>query len=539
MPVIESKIMINTKAFKKNAEEHIELIDEFRLLEKKVSDNSSRAKPKFDKRNQLLPRERVKRLLDPGSYYLPISTLAGYKIGDDDGDKNIMGGNSISGIGIVEGIRCMITASDSGIKGGSMTQMGVEKSLRCAEIVKENKLPMINLVESAGANLLKQSEVFIRGGRSFANLAKMSAIGIPTISIVHGSSTAGGAYLPGLSDQVIVVKNKSKIFLAGPPLLKAALGEIATDEELGGADMHYTVSGLAEHMAKDDDDAIKICRDVIKNLGWNDNFVSSQKYDYKEPIYSPEELIGVVPTDYKKSYDVREVIARIVDGSEYLDFKPEFGKQTVTGTAAIHGYKVGIVGNNGPIFADGAVKAAQFIQLCCKSNIPLIFLQNTTGYMVGTREESRGIIKHGSKMIQAVTNCTVPKITLRIGASFGAGEYGMAGRSFDPRFMFSWPNNKLSVMGGEQAGKTMSQVAVESAKRRGEEPNMEMIKAIEQKIIDTYNEEGEALFATARLWDDGIIDPRDTRKVLAECLNIVSDSNKRELRPSTFGVARM
>jgi geranyl-CoA carboxylase beta subunit len=539
MPVIESKIMINTEAFKKNAEDHISLIDEFRLLEKKVSDNSSRAKPKFDKRNQLLPRERVKRLLDPGSYYLPISTLAGYKIGDDDGDKNIMGGNSISGIGIIEGVRCMITASDSGIKGGSMTQMGVEKSLRCADIVKENKLPMINLVESAGANLLKQSEVFIRGGRSFANLAKMSAIGIPTVSIVHGSSTAGGAYLPGLSDQVIVVKNKSKIFLAGPPLLKAALGEIATDEELGGADMHYTISGLAEHMAKDDNDAIKICRDVIKNLGWNDNFVSTQKYDYKEPIYSPEELIGVVPTDYRKSYDTREVIARIVDGSEYLDFKPEFGKQTVTGTAAIHGYKVGIIGNNGPIFADGAVKAAQFIQLCDKLNIPLIFLQNTTGYMVGTREESKGIIKHGSKMIQAVTNCRVPKITLRIGASFGAGEYGMAGRSFDPRFMFSWPNNKLSVMGGEQAGKTMSQVAVESAKRKGEEPNMEMINAIEQKIIDTYIEEGEALFATARLWDDGIIDPRDTRKVLSECLNIVSDSNNRELRPSTFGVARM
>ena len=539
MPIIESKIMINTKAFKKNAEDHTKLIDEFRLLEKKVSDNSSRAKPKFDKRNQLLPRERVKRLLDPGSYYLPISTLAGYKMGDDDGDKNIMGGNSVSGIGIVEGVRCMVTASDSGIKGGSMTQMGVEKSLRCAEIVKENKLPMINLVESAGANLLKQSEVFIRGGRSFANLAKMSAIGIPTISIVHGSSTAGGAYLPGLSDQVIVVKNKSKIFLAGPPLLKAALGEIATDEELGGADMHYTISGLAEHMAKDDDDAIKICRDVIKNLGWNDNFVSSQKYDYKEPIYSPEELIGVVPTDYKKSYDVREVIARIVDGSEYLDFKPEFGKQTITGTARIHGYKVGILGNNGPIFADGAVKAAQFIQLCSKHNTPLIFLQNTTGYMVGTKEERRGIIKHGSKMIQAVTNCTVPKITLRIGASFGAGEYGMAGRSFDPRFLFSWPNNKLSVMGGEQAGRTMSQVAVESAKRRGEEPNMEMIKAIEQKIIDTYKEEGEALFATARIWDDGIIDPRDTRKILGECLNIVCDSEKRDLRPNSFGVGRM
>jgi len=271
----------------------------------------------------------------------------------------------------------------------------------------------------------------------------------------------------------------------------------------------------------------------------DDEFTSTKNENYSEPIYSPNELIGVVPTDYKKPYDVHEVIARIVDGSEYLDFKPKFGKQTVTGTARIHGYKVGIVANNGPIFADGAVKAAQFIQLCSKHNTPLIFLQNTTGYMVGTKEERRGIIKHGSKMIQAVTNCTVPKITLRIGASFGAGEYGMAGRSFDPRFLFSWPNNKLSVMGGEQAGRTMSQVAVESAKRRGEEPNMEMIKAIEQKIIDTYKEEGEALFATARIWDDGIIDPRDTRKILGECLNIVCDSEKRDLRPNSFGVGRM
>ena len=303
--------------------------------------------------------------------------------------------------------------------------------------------------------------------------------------------------------------------------------------------MHFNISGLAEYMAKDDADAIVKCRDVIKNLGWNDDFVSTRRNSFNEPLYPPEELIGVVPTDYKKPYDVREVIARIVDGSNYLDFKPEFGKQTVTGTAEIFGYKVGIIANNGPIFADGAVKAAQFIQLCSKSNTPLIFLQNTTGYMVGTKEERKGIIKHGSKMIQAVTNCTVPKITLRIGASFGAGEYGMAGRSFDPRFLFSWPNNKLSVMGGEQAGKTMSQVAVESAKRRGEEPNMEMIKVIENKIIDTYAEEGEALFATARLWDDGIIDPRDTRKILGECLIIVCDSEKRELRPNTFGIGRM
>jgi geranyl-CoA carboxylase beta subunit len=539
MPVLDSKIMINSKSFKQNEADHLVLINEFRALEQKISDNSARAKPKFDKRGQLLPSARLKALLDPDSYFIPLSSLAGYKIGDDDGDKNIMGGNSISGIGYVSGVRCMINVSDSGIKGGSMTQMGVEKALRGADIIKENKLPLISLVESAGANLLRQSEIFIRGGKSFANLAKLSAMGIPTVAVVHGSSTAGGAYTPGLSDQVIVIKNKSKIFLAGPPLLKAALGEVATDEELGGADMHFNISGLAEYMAKDDADAITKCRDVIKNLGWNDDFVSTRRNSFDEPLYPPEELIGVVPTDYKKPYDVREVIARIVDGSNYLDFKPEFGKQTVTGTAEIFGYKVGIIGNNGPIFADGAVKAAQFIQLCSKSNTPLIFLQNTTGYMVGTKEERKGIIKHGSKMIQAVTNCTVPKITLRIGASFGAGEYGMAGRSFDPRFLFSWPNNKLSVMGGEQAGKTMSQVAVESAKRRGEEPNMEMIKVIENKIIDTYAEEGEALFATARLWDDGMIDPRDTRKILGECLIIVCDSEKRELRPNTFGIGRM
>ena len=539
MPVLDSKIMINSKSFKQNEADHLVLINEFRALEQKISDNSARAKPKFDKRGQLLPSARLKALLDPDSYFIPLSSLAGYKIGDDDGDKNIMGGNSISGIGYVSGVRCMINVSDSGIKGGSMTQMGVEKALRGADIIKENKLPLISLVESAGANLLRQSEIFIRGGKSFANLAKLSAMGIPTVAVVHGSSTAGGAYTPGLSDQVIVIKNKSKIFLAGPPLLKAALGEVATDEELGGADMHFNISGLAEYMAKDDADAITKCRDVIKNLGWNDDFVSTRRNSFDEPLYPPEELIGVVPIDYKKPYDVREVIARIVDGSNYLDFKPEFGKQTVTGTAEIFGYKVGIIGNNGPIFADGAVKAAQFIQLCSKSNTPLIFLQNTTGYMVGTKEERKGIIKHGSKMIQAVTNCTVPKITLRIGASFGAGEYGMAGRSFDPRFLFSWPNNKLSVMGGEQAGKTMSQVAVESAKRRGEEPNMEMIKVIENKIIDTYAEEGEALFATARLWDDGLIDPRDTRKILGECLVIVCDSEKRELRPNTFGIGRM
>ena len=537
--------MINSQDFKKNEKDHLQLIDEFRNLEKKIADNSARSKEKFDKRGQLLPRERLKRLLDPGSFWLPLSTLAGYKIGDDDGEKNIGWGNGIGGIGYVSGVRCMIGVSDSGIKGGSGSAMGVEKGLRSSQIIFENKLPLIQLIESAGANLLRQTDMFIKGGRSFANLAKMSAKGIPTIGVVHGSSTAGGAYQTGLSDYIIVVKKRSKIFLAGPPLLKASLGEVATDEEIGGADIHFAVSGLAEYMANDDAHAIEIARDVMKKIGWNDDFVSTQKDDYKEPLYKTEELIGVVPVDYKVPYDCREVIARVVDGSEFLEFKEGWGKTIVTGHAKIHGYKVGILANNGPIFSESANKATQFIQICSQSNTPLIFLQNITGFMVGTKEEAKGMIRHGSKMIQAVTNCTVPKITIRIGASFGAGEYGMAGRSYDPRFLFSWPNAKMSVMGGEQAARTMEQVALEGAERKGQDPkkifgeNLEMLEGMKKKIVDQYAEEGEAIFCSARLWDDGIIDPRDTRKVLGECLNIISDGDKRELKPNTFGVARM
>ena len=545
MSVIETKIMINSQDFKKNEKDHLQLIDEFRNLEKKIADNSARSKEKFDKRGQLLPRERLKRLLDPGSFWLPLSTLAGYKIGDDDGEKNIGWGNGIGGIGYVSGVRCMIGVSDSGIKGGSGSAMGVEKGLRSSQIIFENKLPLIQLIESAGANLLRQTDMFIKGGRSFANLAKMSAKGIPTIGVVHGSSTAGGAYQTGLSDYIIVVKKRSKIFLAGPPLLKASLGEVATDEEIGGADIHFAVSGLAEYMANDDAHAIEIARDVMKKIGWNDDFISTQKDDYKEPLYKTEELIGVVPVDYKVPYDCREVIARVVDGSEFLEFKEGWGKTIVTGHAKIHGNKVGILANNGPIFSESANKATQFIQICSQSNTPLIFLQNITGFMVGTKEEAKGMIRHGSKMIQAVTNCTVPKITIRIGASFGAGEYGMAGRSYDPRFLFSWPNAKMSVMGGEQAARTMEQVALEGAERKGQDPkkifgeNLEMLEGMKKKIVDQYAEEGEAIFCSARLWDDGIIDPRDTRKVLGECLNIISDGDKRELKPNTFGVARM
>jgi geranyl-CoA carboxylase beta subunit len=332
MPVIESKIMINSESFKKNQEDHQKLIDEIRTLEQKIADNSARSKAKFDKRGQLLPRERLKRLLDPGSFWLPLSTLAGYKIGDDDGDKNIGWGNSISGIGYVAGVRCMIGVSDAGIKGGSASAMGTEKALRGAQIIFENKLPFIQLIESAGANLLRQTDMFIKGGRSFANLSKMSA----------------------------------------------SLGEIATDEEIGGADLHFAVSGLAEYMANDDAHAIEIARDVMKNIGWNNDFISTQKSEYDEPVYSPDELTGVVPVDYKTPYDCREVIARIVDGSDFLEFKEGWGKTLITGHATIQGYKVGILGNNGPIFSESANKATQFIQICSQSNTPLIFLQNIT-----------------------------------------------------------------------------------------------------------------------------------------------------------------
>lgn len=539
MPVIESQIDPNSDVFKMNRSDHLALIEEFRGLEAKIRANSARSEAKFTKRGQLLPRKRLDLLLDRGAPFLELSTLCGYKMHDDDGDRNISGGGFIAGIGYVSGVRCMISASDAGIRGGSATPMGIEKGLRIQHMAMGNKLPFLHLVESAGANLFRQSDIFINGGRSFANLARLSAMGLPVVCVTHGSSTAGGAYQTGLSDYVVVVRGRSKIFLAGPPLLKAATGEIATDEELGGAEMHYHVSGTAEYMAENDADGIRLAREIMKQLRWNDELPEPPRRDYKQPRYDAEDLIGIVPVDYRKPYDVHEVIARIVDDSDFLDFKPAYGPHTINGHASIEGHPVGIIANNGPIDADGSAKAAQFIQLCCQSDIPLIFLQNTTGYMVGKEAERAGIIKHGSKMIQAVTNATVPKLTVHIGASFGAGNYGMCGRAFDPRFIFAWPNNQISVMGGEQAARTMAIVTEESAKRRGETADYEALKAMEQHIINTYDAEGKALFATARLWDDGLIDPRDTRKVLGFCLSICREAAVRELKPNTFGVGRM
>ncbi len=536
MPVFQSQIDVLSKNYTENRDQHLRLIEEFRALERNIVETSARSKPKFDKRGQLLPRDRLARLLDRGAPFLELSTLAGYNMHDDDAASASGGG--IAGIGFIHGVRCFVTASDSGIKGGAATPMGVHKALRGQAIALQQRLPYVQLIESAGANLFRQADLFVPGGQTFANLARLSAAGCPVISVVHGSSTAGGAYQTGLSDYVIAIRGRTKVFLAGPPLLKAATGEIATDEQLGGAEMHYHVAGTADFIAENDADGLRIGREIVARLQWNRDAPGLTRI-FRAPAYDIDELLGVVPVDYRKPYDSRELIARLVDGSDMVGFKDGFGVHTVCTQAEIAGHAIGIISNNGPIDADGAVKAAQFIQLMCQADTPVIFLQNTTGFLVGTDAEQRGIVKHGSKMIQAVSNMTVPKITLHVGASFGAGNYGMCGRAFGPDFIFAWPNNRIAVMGGEQAAKTMRIVAEEGARARGAEPDHAALDAMATTIVARYDLESEALFATARLWDDGLIDPRDSRNVLAFCLDTVAEAKTRALRPNSFGVARL
>jgi len=537
MTPLESLVDTRSAAYADNRAQMIALVDHVRALEAGVRACGERSRPRFEKRQQLVPRERVALLLDPGTPFIELASLAGYKMHDDDGKKNIAGGGSIIGVGFVSGVRCLINASDAAIKGGAISPMGLRKSLRGQEIALRQRLPVINLVESGGANLLYQSELFVEGGRIFANMARLSAAGIPQITVVHGSSTAGGAYMPGLSDYVIAVRDRAKIFLAGPPLVEAALGEESTDEELGGAEMHATVSGLAEYLADDDEHGISIARDVVASLGWTAAGEHRQVAS-RPPRYAPDELCGVVPVDARQPYDVREVIARLADGSGFLEFKARYGAATVCGHATIDGFRVGILGNNGPIDPKGSVKAAQFIQLCCQAGLPLVFLMNTTGYMVGRDAEQAGAIKHGAKMIQAVTNATVPRITIVLGGAYGAGNYGMSGRGYDPDFLFAWPNARLAVMGGEQAATVMKIITRAKFARKGYPLDESALDAMAAEIQAKLDAESGALFSTARLWDDGIIDPRDTRSVLAQCLATCAEGRRRTLRPSTFGVAR-
>ncbi len=537
MPVLQSIIDTSSDEFQKNAEAMQLCIDEFRAVEQKVLDKANESKAKIHKRGKLLPRERLKLMLDRGAPFLELCPLAGYKMHDDK-DGSMAGGGVISGIGYVEGVRCLIVASNSAIKGGTISPAGLDKSLRIQAIAKENKLPIITMMESGGANLNYATDIFVQGARGFANQARLSAAGIPQVTVVHGNATAGGAYQPGLSDYTIMVKNKAKMFLAGPPLLKAATGEIACDEELGGAKMHTSIAGTAEFMAEDDSDGIRIAREVLKTMPWNEQLPTKEPKKWKAPLYSPDELIGIVPNDAKRPYDVREIIARIADGSEFLDFKPLFDHQTVCGLIKIEGHACGIIGNNGPITPKGAAKAAQFIQLCEQSNTAILFFHNTTGFMVGTDSEQNGVIKHGSKMLQAVANATVPKLTMVIGGSYGAGNYAMCGRGLDPRFIFAWPNSRTAVMGGAQAGKVLRIVTEDKHIKMGKEADPKMLDMIEQATAQKLDKGSTSLYGTARLWDDGLVDPRDTRNVLAYLLDICSEATARPLRPNHFGVAR-
>jgi geranyl-CoA carboxylase beta subunit len=538
MTQLHSNIDVTSAEFKANEESMQGFIASFREIEQKVANKELEASEKFSKRGKLLPRERINRLLDRGTPFLELCSLAGYKMHDDK-DGSMAGGGIISGIGYVQGIRSLIIASNSAIKGGTISPAGLEKTLRLQEIAKLNKLPVVTLAESGGANLNYATEVFVHGARGFANQARLSAQGIPQLTIVHGNATAGGAYQPGLSDYTVVIKNKSKMFLAGPPLLKAATGEIATDEELGGAEMHAQSAGTAEFLAEDDADGIRMIRDMMKNLPWNSQVRSVIEKKWDEPVYSTDELIGLVPMDNKKPYDVREIVARIADSSDFVDFKNEFDTQTVCGFLKIQGHACGLIGNNGPITPAGAAKAAQFIQLCEQSNIAILFFHNTTGFMVGTHAEQNGIIKHGSKMLQAVANATVPKLTIVIGGSYGAGNYAMCGRGLDPRFIFAWPNSRTAVMGGAQAGKVLRIVTEEKHARMGKEADPAMLDMIEKATAEKLDKGSTALYGTARLWDDGLIDPRDTRKVLAYLLDICDEASRRDCRPNTFGVARL
>nr|WP_042190531.1 carboxyl transferase domain-containing protein [Kibdelosporangium sp. MJ126-NF4]CEL19411.1 Methylcrotonyl-CoA carboxylase carboxyl transferase subunit [Kibdelosporangium sp. MJ126-NF4]CTQ94790.1 Methylcrotonyl-CoA carboxylase carboxyl transferase subunit (EC 6.4.1.4) [Kibdelosporangium sp. MJ126-NF4] len=482
------------------------------------------------KRGKLLARERIELLIDPDSAFLELSTLAAY------GSNFAVGGSVVTGIGFVEGVECMIMANDPTIRGGSSNPWTARKVGRAMDIAVENRLPMINLGESGGADLPSQKEIFIPGGRMFRDLTRMSAAGIPTIALVFGNATAGGAYVPGMSDHVVMVKGQSKVFLGGPPLVKMATGEESDDESLGGAEMHARTSGLADYFAVDEQDAIRIGRRIVARLNWRKT--GSRPAAFTAPRYDEEELLGIVPGDLKIPFDPREVIARVVDGSDFDEFKPLYGGSLATGWASLHGYPVGILANaRGVLFSEESQKAAQFIQLANQSDTPLIFLHNTTGYMVGKDFEQGGIIKHGSMMINAVSNSKVPHLSVLMGASYGAGHYGMCGRAYDPRFLFSWPSAKSAVMGPQQLAGVLSIVARAAAQSRGQEYSEENDAAMRAMVEAQIEAESLPMFLSGMLYDDGVIDPRDTRTILGLCLSVIHTTPV--AGTDGFGVFRM
>lgn len=470
---------------------------------------------RFRERGKLLPRERVELLLDEDAPFLELCPIAGHDMRDQ-----ATGAAVIGGIGVVSGIECLVVASEATVKGGAISEMGVRKTARLSEIAADNGLPTVNLVESAGADLPNQSKIFLPGGSGFRDLTRRSAARATTVCLVFGSSTAGGAYIPGMSDYTVMVRDQAQVYLAGPPLVKMATGEESSHEELGGAEMHARVSGVNDYLAEDDRDAIRIGREILAAIRWSKQGPSPAA-DVAPPLYDPEELLGIASHDIKVPFDAREVIARVVDGSVFHEFKPLYGTTLVCGFSQIHGYPVGVLANNGILFNDSANKGAQFIQLCNQRDIPLLFLQNITGFMVGKAYEQEGIIKNGAKLINAVSNSTVPAITIMIGASFGAGNYAMCGRAYAPRFLFSWPNHRIAVMGGKQLAGVLGIIRREAAAKKGESLDEQALQLVQGMIEHQIDQESHPFFASARLWDDGVIDPRDTREVLGMCLSTI------------------
>jgi len=535
VPVIASQIDLAAPQAQENRAAWGALEAELKARRAEVAQGGpAKARERHLARGKLLPRERVMRLLDPGAPFLEVGALAAWGMYDDA----IHAAGVITGIGRVSGRECMIVCNDSTIKGGTYYPMTVKKHLRAQEIARENRLPCIYLVDSGGANLPHQTDVFPdreHFGRIFYNQAQMSSMGIPQIACVMGSCTAGGAYVPAMSDETVIVRRQGTIFLGGPPLVKAATGEVVTAEDLGGADVHARLSGVADHYAVDDAHALAIVRRIVANLN-SVKRVDLALADPVAPVYDEAELEAVVPTDLKQQYDIREVIARLVDGSEFDEFKRLYGTTLITGFARIHGMPVGIIGNNGILFSQSAQKGAHFVELCCQRGIPLLFLQNITGFMVGREYEAGGIAKDGAKLVTAVACAQVPKLTLIVGGSFGAGNYGMCGRAYSPRFLFMWPNARISVMGGEQAASVLATVRRDNIEAEGKAWTAEEEEAFKAPIRDKYEAEGSPYHATARLWDDGVILPSETRRVLGLALAATLNAPIPQTR---FGVFRM
>lgn len=538
MSVFCSRISEAAPEFQRNRANMDTLVARMRALEARAAAASETRRPVFDKRGQLSPRERLAALLDPGMPALELFNMANYCVEDPDPETSIPGASALTVIGFVSGVRVMVLVDDSGINAGASTPKTVDKALGAIDIALKQKLPFVHLVESAGANLMAYTvELWAHGGGMFAGLARLSAAGLPVITVLHGASTAGGAYQPGLSDYVIGVRGNGMAMLAGAALVQAATGEVAQDADLGGAEMHACTTGLVEYLAEDDADGLRIAREVVAGLDWNRDLSLGQRRA-ELPLCDPAAIAGVVPVDYRQPCDALEVAARLVDGSRLRAFKPDYGPATVCLQAAVQGHRVGILGNNGPLDPDGATKATHFLQAMEQAGTPVIFLGNTTGYMVGTAPERAGMIKHGSKMIQAVTNLTVPKLSFYIGASFGAGNYGMCGHAFGPDFLFTWPNAKTGVMGGAQAALTMEQVARRTAARKGAEVDEERLSKQRAAITAHFDAQSDAFYTSGRVLDHGMIDPGNTRNVIGFCLDTCREARARTLRPNTFGVAR-